>query len=103
MSAVNATMRRCRKSGCALRSRDLANNRGGLDESERNRARLFPLSRPRHRAADTVEVTAMSSPEELTLVIGRWLRPIVAVLHVVRRLTFQPISSREQASTALKQ
>jgi hypothetical protein len=41
----------------------------------------------------------MSSPEELTFVIGRWLRPIVAVLYVVRRLTFQPISSREQEST----
>ena len=26
----------------------------------------------------------MSSPEELTLVVGRWLRPVVAVLHVVR-------------------
>jgi hypothetical protein len=48
-----------------------------------------------------VEVTAMSSPEELTFVIGRWLRPIVAVLHVVRRITFQPISSREQGSTGL--
>jgi len=47
-----------------------------------------------------VEVTVMSSPEELTLVLGRWLRPIVVVLHVVRRLTFQPISSREQGSTA---
>ena len=45
--------------------------------------------------------SAMSSPEELTFVIGRWLRPIVAVLHVVRRIPFQPISSREQASTAL--
>ncbi|MES2194334.1 MAG: hypothetical protein V4517_07945 [Pseudomonadota bacterium] len=42
----------------------------------------------------------MSSPEELTFVLGRWLRPIVVVLHVVRRITFQPISSREQASTA---
>ena len=41
----------------------------------------------------------MSSPEELTFVIGRWLRPIVAVLHVVRRLTFQPISGREHRST----
>ena len=45
----------------------------------------------------------MSSPEELTFVVGRWLRPIVAVLHVVRRLTFQPISSREQGSTSLHQ
>ena len=38
----------------------------------------------------------MSSPAELTFVLGRWLRPIVVVLHVVRRITFQPISSREQ-------
>jgi hypothetical protein len=43
----------------------------------------------------------MSSPEELTFVVGRWLRPIVAVLHVVRRMTFQPTSSREQESTGL--
>jgi hypothetical protein len=43
----------------------------------------------------------MSSPEELTFVVGRWLRPIVAVLHVVRRMTFHPISSREQVSTDL--
>lgn len=43
--------------------------------------------------------SAMSSPEELTFVIGRWVRPIVIVLHVVRRITFQPISSREQEST----
>ena len=42
----------------------------------------------------------MSSPEELTLVIGRWLRPVVAVLHVVRRFKPAPISSREQVSTA---
>ena len=42
----------------------------------------------------------MSSPEELTFVLGRWLRPIVAVLHVVRRITFRSISSREQESTA---
>jgi hypothetical protein len=41
----------------------------------------------------------MSSPEELTFVVGRWLRPIVVVLHVVRRMTFQPIPSREQGST----
>jgi len=50
-----------------------------------------------------VEVTVMSSPEELTLVLGRWLRPIVVVLHVVRRLTFQPISGREQGSTSRHQ
>jgi hypothetical protein len=58
-------------------------------------------------AAAALEVTAkgavMSSPEELTFIIGRWLRPIVAVLHVVRRLTLQPISSREQRSTSLHQ
>jgi hypothetical protein len=42
----------------------------------------------------------MSSPEELTFVLGRWLQPIVAVLHLVRRMTFQPISSREQGSTS---
>jgi hypothetical protein len=41
----------------------------------------------------------MSSPEELTLVVGRWLRPIIAVLDVVRRLKAAPISSREQVST----
>ena len=39
----------------------------------------------------------MSSPEELTFVVGRWLRPIIAVLYVVRRLGFWPTSSREQA------
>ena len=42
----------------------------------------------------------MSSAEELSFILGRWLRPIVVVLHVVRRLTFQPISSREQRSTS---
>jgi hypothetical protein len=41
----------------------------------------------------------MSSPEELTFVLDRWLRPIVIVLHVVRRMAFQPISSREQEGT----
>jgi hypothetical protein len=41
----------------------------------------------------------MSSPEELTFVIGRWLRPILVVLDVVHRLRAAPISSREQAST----
>jgi hypothetical protein len=58
-------------------------------------------------AAAALEVTAkgavMSSPEELIFVVGRWLRPIVAVLHVVRCLTLQPISSREQRSTSLHQ
>jgi hypothetical protein len=43
----------------------------------------------------------MSSPEELTFVVGRWLRPIVVFLHVVRRLGLMPTSSGEQQSTAL--
>jgi hypothetical protein len=42
----------------------------------------------------------MSSPEELTFVVGRWLRPIVVVLDVVRRIRAAAISSREQVSTA---
>jgi hypothetical protein len=42
----------------------------------------------------------MSSSEELTFVVGRWLRLIVVVLDVVRRLRPAPISSREQVSTA---
>jgi hypothetical protein len=41
----------------------------------------------------------MSSAEELTLVFGRWLRPLVFVLGVVRRVKAVPISSREQLST----
>jgi hypothetical protein len=28
----------------------------------------------------------MSSPEELTFVVGRWLRPMVVLLDVVRRI-----------------
>jgi len=47
-----------------------------------------------------VDVTLMSSAEELTLVFGRWLRPLIFVLSVVRRLTAAPISSREQQRTA---
>jgi hypothetical protein len=35
----------------------------------------------------------MSSPEELTFVLGRWLRPVVAVLDMVRRIREAPISS----------
>jgi hypothetical protein len=42
----------------------------------------------------------MSSPEELTFVIGRWLQRVVLVLDVVRRIRPAPISSREQESTA---
>lgn len=45
----------------------------------------------------------MSSPEELTFVVGRWLKPLVVVLYVGRRLGFWSTSSREQRSTALKQ
>jgi hypothetical protein len=43
----------------------------------------------------------MSSPEELTFVLGRWLRPIMAVLDVVRRMRAAPISSREHPGTAV--
>ncbi|MFY9953357.1 hypothetical protein [Bradyrhizobium sp.] len=42
----------------------------------------------------------MSSPEELTFVIGRWLQPIIFVLDVVRRIRPAPRSSREQQRTA---
>ena len=45
----------------------------------------------------------MSSPEELTYVVGRWLPLIVAVLHLVRRLKAISISSREQVGTAAHQ
>jgi hypothetical protein len=41
----------------------------------------------------------MSSPEELTFVVGRWLQPVLAVLDVVRRLRPAPTSSREHRST----
>jgi hypothetical protein len=41
----------------------------------------------------------MSSPEELTFVLGRWLRPIMAVLDVVRRMRAVTISSREHPGT----
>jgi hypothetical protein len=41
----------------------------------------------------------MSSPEELTFVIGRLLRSVAVVLDVVRRLGLRPIFSREHAST----
>jgi hypothetical protein len=43
--------------------------------------------------------SAMSSPEELTFVVGRVLRSVVAVLDVVRRIGPRPTSSREQRST----
>ena len=43
----------------------------------------------------------MSSPEELTFVIGRFLRPLEVLLDVVRRFKPAPTSSREQGRTAL--
>src|SRR4029078_3825567 len=60
---------------------------GGLQDRRCRAGRRSPA------VADIVEVTVMSSPEELSLVLGRWLRAIVVVLPVVRRLTFQPVSS----------
>ncbi len=41
----------------------------------------------------------MSSPEELTFILGRWLRLVVAVLDMVHRPSIEPISSREQTET----
>jgi hypothetical protein len=41
----------------------------------------------------------MSSPEELTFVVGRLLRSVAVVLDVVRRIGLRPRSSREQGST----
>jgi hypothetical protein len=41
----------------------------------------------------------MSSAEELTFVVGRWVRPIVGLLYVVRRLGLMTTSSREQQGT----
>jgi hypothetical protein len=41
----------------------------------------------------------MSSAEELTLVFGRRLHPLILILSVVRRLKLSSISSREQVST----
>jgi hypothetical protein len=41
----------------------------------------------------------MSSPEELTFVVGRVLGSIAAVLDVVRWFRSTPTSSREQAGT----
>ena len=45
----------------------------------------------------------MSSPEELTFVLGRWLRPIVLLLGMVRRIQAASISSREQSGTPANQ
>ena len=41
----------------------------------------------------------MSSPEELIFVVGRWVRPLAVVLHVVRQIGLVPTSSREQEGT----
>ncbi len=49
------------------------------------------------------EGSQMSSAEELTFVVGRWLRPIVMLLYVVRRIGLMATSSREQRSTLLNQ
>jgi hypothetical protein len=43
----------------------------------------------------------LSSPEELTFVVGRLLRSIALVLDAVRRFGLRPISSREHGSTGL--
>jgi hypothetical protein len=43
----------------------------------------------------------VSSPEELTFVLGRLLRSVAAVLDVVRRIKSRPTSSREHLSTEI--
>jgi hypothetical protein len=43
----------------------------------------------------------MSSAEELTFVLGRWLRSVAIALDMVRRIGGRPTSSREHRSTAL--
>jgi hypothetical protein len=48
-------------------------------------------------------VIVLSSAEELTYVVGRWLRPIIMVLYVVRWFGLMTTSSREQRSTTLHQ
>jgi hypothetical protein len=45
----------------------------------------------------------MSSAEELTFVVGRWLGQSLMLLYVVRCLGPMTTSSREQRSTALDQ
>ncbi|MCC8937751.1 hypothetical protein CI1B_73960 [Bradyrhizobium ivorense] len=45
----------------------------------------------------------MSSAEELTFIIGRWVRPVIMVLYVVRCLGLIATSSREQARTTRDQ
>jgi hypothetical protein len=41
----------------------------------------------------------MTSPEELTFVVGRLVRSVAIVLDVVQRLRLRPTPSREQGST----
>jgi hypothetical protein len=41
----------------------------------------------------------MSSPEELTFVVDRRLRPLAVALDLVRRIGPAPTSSREQVNT----
>jgi hypothetical protein len=41
----------------------------------------------------------MSSPEELTFIVGRRLRPVSVILDVVGCFGVKPTSSREQAGT----
>ena len=43
----------------------------------------------------------MTSPEELTFVVGRWLRLVSLILDMVHRPRVAPISSREQTKTEL--
>jgi hypothetical protein len=47
----------------------------------------------------SLAMTAVQSPGELTLIGGRWLRLLVAVLDMVRRIRSLAISSREQGRT----
>jgi len=44
----------------------------------------------------------MSSAEELTFVVGRWLYPLAVMLDVVRRIRPAPTSSCEQAGTVFE-
>ena len=79
--SANATKRRCREFG---RLATIA---------------TAPFEKVGGRHESTRSESAMSSPEELTFVVGRWLCGLVFVLDVVRRLKAAPISSREQVST----
>ena len=90
-------MRRCRN--CDVRFLAITpDSHGGFDEHVRIGQQIHSRQ-TRQRRVLARGVIAMSSPEELTLVVGRWLRPIVAVLSVVHRLKPTTTSSREQVST----